>query len=104
MQLSKGEREKLLLTETELLMLFTVLGSAVVGVENLVQHYSIWLLAFGTDVRPGSITVGPGYARSSKLPNGQLRGVDETLRWKDVKFFKKVSNIDHFPPTIQYLR
>jgi len=90
-QLSTSSFEKNLLTDAELLLLYRAVTAATTGVDNAMQHYNIWLLAWGTGARPGSMVVAEGYGRSGRLSTGEARGVDETLRWEDVQFFKHVS-------------
>lgn len=59
------------------------------GLDNWKQHYAAWLLSYITSVRPGSITVSPGYERGAELGAAHLRREDdETLRWQDVTFFR----------------
>jgi hypothetical protein len=109
-QLLTMSYEKNNLTDTELSMMFrVVMDDSLKGVENYYQHYVVWVLAWVTATRPGSLTVSPGrcfdlpagygiyadnvtvgYAATDTLANGKARGFDETLRWSDVEFFKHV--------------
>jgi hypothetical protein len=91
-QLPRVSWAKNVLTDSELSLLYR----AVVDKPNLpcfdnsLQHYNAWLVAWGTGVRPGSMTLTLGYRRGDRKPNGDLLEEDETFRWKDVEFFKYV--------------
>lgn len=90
---SKSSWEKNNLADSELCLLWHGVVKLTTGVDNALQHYNIWLLAWGTGARLGSMVVAQGYGRSDILSTSKTRDVDETLRWKDVEFIKNVSSI-----------
>jgi hypothetical protein len=82
-------REKNELTDVELTMFWQHIESLETGTDNWKQHYLTWLLVWVTSARPGSFTVCYGYEKGTKISStGKLRDTDETLRWKDVQFFR----------------
>ncbi|KAI8937069.1 hypothetical protein NX059_006288 [Plenodomus lindquistii] len=102
--LSTASREKLLLTDEELSMLYRVIMSSQRGVDNSKQHFAAWLLAWTTGVRPGSITVTKGYGKGDTLSTGAVRTTDETLRWSDVQFFKNEDGRVCFRITFRFMK
>lgn len=84
-----GFREKNELTDTELTLFWQEIQKIDSGTENWKQHYLAWLLVWVTSVRPGSFTTCYGYEKGSTISStGAVRLTDETLRWKDVRFFR----------------
>lgn len=72
------------------------------SVENWKQHYAVWLLVYMVGIRPGSITVCPGYEAGASLgPAGLTRPEDETLRWRDITFFR-MDNVEGIAVRIQF--
>jgi len=87
--LERESRPKNNLTDTELMLFYRQLFQFHQGMENWKQNYLAWVLVYTTGVRPGSFTVCQGYEKGADLGvNGLTRPEDETLRWKDVSFFR----------------
>lgn len=87
MKLATSHRHKSFLGSSELHLLFRNLLKLQFGVENARQHYVAWVMSYMTSVRPGSITVAPGYEKGAPLgAEGLVRDEDATLRWKDCRF------------------
>jgi len=87
--MEQGTRPKNNLTDTELMLFYHQLFQFHQGMENWKQNYLAWVLVYTTGVRPGSFTVAKGYEKGADLGvNGLIRQEDETLRWKDVSFFR----------------
>ncbi|KAI8940677.1 hypothetical protein NX059_001947 [Plenodomus lindquistii] len=101
--LTTGSREKTMLTDEELTLMYRVIAGSTKGVLNSKHHYTAWLLAWTTGVRPGSITVTKGYAKGDLLATGAARSTDETLRWSDVEFFKNEGRVC-FRITFRYMK
>jgi len=88
-ELETGTREKNLLGAPELQIMYRQLFRLQAGLDNWKQHYAAWLLVYVCGVRPGSITVCPGYEAGAEMGvPGMFREQDETLRWNDVTFFR----------------
>lgn len=102
-KLSTGSWKKNSLTDAELSILFRVVMDSTIDADNMKQHYVAWCLSWITSVRPSSITVSPGYSATDTLPNGDLRGVDGTLRWSDIEWFKDAGRIC-FRLTVRFIK
>lgn len=79
------------LTDAELSLFWAVIEkpqASMTNLENWKQHYVAWVMMWVTSARPGSLTVGYGYEAGSPIAQDQLRSDDETLRWKDLEFFR----------------
>jgi hypothetical protein len=86
-----GWLEKNNLTDAELTLFWKLIEKpkkSMVGLDNWKQHYVAWMLIWVTSTRPGSITVGYGFEAGSLITKGKAREEDETLRWKDLEFFR----------------
>jgi hypothetical protein len=86
-----GWLEKNNLTDAELTLFWAAIEKpkkSMVNLENYKQHYVAWLLMWVTSTRPGAITVGYGFEAGSLIAQGKKRGDDETMRWKDLEFFR----------------
>jgi hypothetical protein len=86
-----GWLEKNNLTDAELTLFWAAIENpkkSMVNLDNYKQHYASWLLMWVTSTRPGSITVGYGFEAGSLIAQGKMREDDETLRWKDLEFFR----------------
>jgi hypothetical protein len=96
--------QKNVLTDAELSLMYQVVTQATTSVDNLQQHYNLWVLAWGTGARPGSLVLAEGYGRNDKKNDGTLRSTDATLRWSDVEFFRRVSlPVCRYGPIMIYL-
>lgn len=80
--------EKNILTDAELEVFWKTLQKQTTGVDNWKQHYLSWNLMYLTAARPGSFTVGYGYEKGSLRATNIKREDDETLRFKDLTFWR----------------
>jgi hypothetical protein len=88
-QLSTVSYEKNSLSDLELGLIFQQIMQEEYSVPNFKQHYAAMLLAWTTAARPGTFTVCRGYEKGAETGvEGILLQKDETLYWKDVKFFR----------------
>jgi hypothetical protein len=94
MELSTSHWAKNNLGDTELALIFQEIMQQSTGVANSKQHYAAMLLAWTTSARPGSFTVGRGYAKGDPtgIP-GKTIPEDETLRWEDVEWIRTEEGI-----------
>jgi hypothetical protein len=94
--LSVKTHEKNDLGDGELAMMYKVVKHQVHGLDNWQQNYVAWMLSYVTGARPGSYTVGAGYEKNASLglrDTTIVRGEDETLRWKDLEWFRCASGV-----------
>ncbi|SMR54218.1 unnamed protein product [Zymoseptoria tritici ST99CH_1A5] len=88
-KLGKSLQPKTLLGAPFLTLAYRQLLKAQTSVENIKQHYLVWGLACITGVRPGSMTVCPGYGQGASLGlTGVTRDEDGAMRWKDFEFIQ----------------
>lgn len=64
--LSTSHYQKNDLSEMELSLMFKKMQTMTTGVENWKQHFIAWLMTYVCSVRPGSITVAPGYEQGTR--------------------------------------
>ncbi|KAH3955892.1 hypothetical protein HBI56_019850 [Parastagonospora nodorum] len=102
-QLPAESWKKNILTDVELCMLYQAVVQSTTSVDNSQQNYNLWLLAWGTGARPGSLVLADGYGRNDLRSDGTPRGTDDTLRWKDVEFFKKDGQVC-FRLTLRFIK
>ncbi|KAK4569751.1 hypothetical protein LTR86_002720 [Recurvomyces mirabilis] len=87
--LEGSHRVKNNLGRAEIKMFFRQLLEQSQQVENWQQNFVVWVLIYMTSVRPGSVTVSPGYEQGASLgASGLTRPTDETLRWSDLTFMR----------------
>jgi hypothetical protein len=86
-----GWLEKNNLTDAELDLFWYQLqrkSMANMNIEDWRQHFVAWVLVWVTSMRPGSFTVADGYEAGALITVGRFQEVSETLRWRDLVFFR----------------
>jgi hypothetical protein len=75
------------LTDAELVLFFKQLFKFETGMAKWKLHYLAWVFTYITGVRPGTITIAPGYGKGGDTGvAGVFVREDQTLRWEDVSF------------------